>query len=146
VQSPNICVCTHTLISKTIQQGSTLAMPMLEGFRTVVRSRDPANSRRSDDTEKHRFYPGLAPLAGKDLRPACLILLLGRLQRWCLQRWRRLDLVEGVELSRVRALGWMMEKVSREVLGSPSQPFICEGWVSGLLSKLTTDKGGLNKP
>jgi hypothetical protein len=57
-----------------------------------------------------------------------------------------LDLAEGEELSRIQALGWMMEKVSREVLGSPSQPFISEGWVSGLLSKSTTDKGGLNKP
>jgi hypothetical protein len=37
-------------------------------------------------------------------------------------------------------------KVSREALGSPSQPFITEGWVLGMLSKLTTDKGGWNKP
>jgi hypothetical protein len=86
-------------------------------------------------------YPGSAPLVGKDLRPACLTLLLG-----CLQRWRRLDLAEGVELSRIRALRWMMEKVSREALESPSQPFMCEGRVSGLFSKLPTDKGGMNKP
>jgi hypothetical protein len=83
---------------------------------------------------------------GKDLRPTCLTLLLGCLQWWCLQRWRRLDLAEGEELSRIRAIRWMMEKVSRPSLGSPSQPFICAGWVSGLLSKIPTDKGGSNKP
>jgi hypothetical protein len=76
----------------------------------------------------------------------CLTLLLMRLQRWCLQRWRRLDLAEGVELLRIRALGSMMEKVSRQTLGPPSQPFICEGWVSGLLPKLTTYKGGRWNP
>jgi hypothetical protein len=79
---------------------------MLEGFRIMVRSGDPVNStviRRH--RENIRFYPGLAPLAGKNLRPAYLTLLLG-----CIQRWRRLDLAEGEELSRVRALGWMMEK------------------------------------
>jgi hypothetical protein len=26
------------------------------------------------------------------------------------------------------------------------QPFICEGWVSGLFSKPITDRGGSNKP
>jgi hypothetical protein len=41
--------------------------------------------------------------------------------------------------------GWR-QKVSREVLGSPSQPFICEGWVPGLFSKPITDRVGLNKP
>jgi hypothetical protein len=40
--------------------------------------------------------------------------------------------------------GWL-RKVSREVLGSPSQPFICEGLVPGLFSKPITDKVGLNK-
>jgi hypothetical protein len=33
--------------------------------------------RRSDNTRKHRFYLGSAPLMGKDLCPACLTLLLG---------------------------------------------------------------------
>jgi hypothetical protein len=36
--------------------------------------------------------------------------LMGRLQWWCSQRWRRLDLAEGEELSRIRALRWMMAK------------------------------------
>jgi hypothetical protein len=40
-----------------------------------------------------------------------------------------------------RSGGWW-QKVSRGVLGSPSQPFICEGWVSGLFSKLTMYKIG----
>jgi hypothetical protein len=44
-----------------------------------------------------------------------------------------------------RSDGWW-QKVSREVLGSPSQPFICEGWVPRLFSKSITDKVGLNKP
>jgi hypothetical protein len=88
------------------------------------------------------FYPGSAPLAGNDLRPACMTLLLVCLQWWCLQWWRRLDLAEGEELSRIRALGWMVEKVSRDSIGPPSQPFICQSWVSGLLSKLTTYRGG----
>jgi hypothetical protein len=56
------------------------------------------------------FYPGLAPLLGNDLRSACLTLLLGRFQWLCLQRGRRLDLAEGEELSRIRALGWKVEK------------------------------------
>jgi hypothetical protein len=120
-------------------------MHMLEAFESWCDQGIQQTRRRSDDTERHRFYLGSAPLVGKDLRPACLTLLLGCLQRWCLQRWRRLDLAEGEELSTTRALGWMMEKVSTS-LGSPSQPFICEGWVSGLLSKLSRDRGGLNKP
>jgi hypothetical protein len=37
-------------------------------------------------------------------------------------------------------------EVSREVLRYPSHPFICEGRVSGLLSKLATDKDSSNKP
>jgi hypothetical protein len=44
-----------------------------------------------------------------------------------------------------RSGGWR-RKVAREVLGSPSQPFICEGWVLGLFSKPITDRGGSNKP
>jgi hypothetical protein len=44
-----------------------------------------------------------------------------------------------------RSGGWW-RKVSREGLGSPSQPFICEDWVPGLFSKPITDKVGLNKP
>jgi hypothetical protein len=62
-----------------------------------------------------------------------------------LQWWRRLDLADGEELSRVRALGWKVEKASNAT-GSPSQPFIGEGWVSGLFSKLITNRVGLNKP
>jgi hypothetical protein len=42
--------------------------------------------------------------------------------------------------------GEWWRKVSREVLESPSQPFICEGWVLGLFSKPITDRVGLNKP
>jgi hypothetical protein len=57
-----------------------------------------------------------------------------------------LDLAGVEELSKIRALRWKDGKVSREVLGSPSQPFVSEGWVSRLLFKLTTNKGGLNKP
>jgi hypothetical protein len=66
--------------------------------------------RLSDDTGKHRFYPGSAPLLGNDLRLACLTLLLARLQWWCLQQGRRLDLAEGEKLSRIRALGWKVKK------------------------------------
>jgi hypothetical protein len=44
-----------------------------------------------------------------------------------------------------RSGGWW-RKVSREILGSPSQPFICKGWVPGLFSKPITDRVGLNKP
>jgi hypothetical protein len=40
-----------------------------------------------------------------------------------------------------RSGGWW-RKVAREGLGSPSQPFICEGWISGLFSKLATYKIG----
>jgi hypothetical protein len=36
--------------------------------------------------------------------------------------------------------------VSREALRSSSQPFICEGWVSGLFLTSITDRVGLNKP
>jgi hypothetical protein len=58
-----------------------------------------------------------------------------------LQWWRRLDLAEA-ENSKYRAL-WreVAEKVSR-VSGPPSQPFICEGWVSGLSLKKNTDRIG----
>jgi hypothetical protein len=111
--------------------------PCLRAFKLWCDQGIRRTRRRSDDTGKHRFYPGSAPLLGNGLRPACLTLLLG-----CLQRGRRLDLAEGVELSRIRALRWMVEKCLERGLGSPSQPFICEGWVSGLLSKLTTYKGG----
>jgi hypothetical protein len=90
-----------------------LQCPWLRGFKSWCDQGIRQTRRWSDDTKEHRFYPGSGPLAGKDLHPACLTLLLGCLQRWCLQRWRRLDLAEGVELSRIRALGWMMEKVSR---------------------------------
>jgi hypothetical protein len=57
-----------------------------------------------------------------------------------LQRCHRLDLAEGGELSRFRALGRMVAKSVLASLGSPSQPFICEGWVLGLLSKSSTYK------
>jgi hypothetical protein len=63
-----------------------------------------------------------------------------------LQRWHRLDLDEGGELLRIRALGCMMAKRCLAATGPPSQPFICEGWVSGLSSKQSTDRIGLNKP
>jgi hypothetical protein len=33
-----------------------------------------------------------------------------------------------------------VEKCLGGLLRSPSQPFICEGWVSGLFSKPVTDK------
>jgi hypothetical protein len=64
-----------------------------------------------------------------------------------LQWWRRLDLAESGELLMFRALRReVVEKVSKEVLPSPSQPFICEGRVPGVFSKLITDRIGLNKP
>jgi hypothetical protein len=56
-----------------------------------------------------------------------------------------LDLADGEDLSRVRALGWKVEKAS-STTGSPSQHLIGEGWVSGLFSKLITDRVYLNKP
>jgi hypothetical protein len=124
-------------------RGLTPAMSILEGFRFMVWSGDPANSTRHREKQ---VLPRFGPLLGNDLRPACLTLLLGCLQWWCLQRERRLDLAEGEELSRIRALGWKVEKCLERGLGSPSQPFICEGWVSGLLSKLTTYRGGRWKP
>jgi hypothetical protein len=99
--------------------GLTPAMPMLEGFRIMVRSGIRWTRRRSDDTRKHMFYPGSAPLLGNDLRPACLTLLLGCLQWWCLQRGRRLDLAEGEELLRIRALGWKVEKCLEPFLDLP---------------------------
>jgi hypothetical protein len=52
-----------------------------------------------------------------------------------------LDLAGVEELSKIRAVGWKVEKVSREVLGTPSQPFIGKGWVSELFSKPITDRG-----
>jgi hypothetical protein len=69
--------------------------------------------------QKHKVLPRFGPLLGNDLRPACVTLLLGCLQRWCLQRGRRLDLAEGEELSRIRALGWMVENCLEELLDLP---------------------------
>jgi hypothetical protein len=51
---------------------------------------------------------------------------------------------KALNVSSAPALGG--EKVSREALRSPSQPFICEGWVPGLFSKSITDRIGLNNP
>jgi hypothetical protein len=60
-----------------------------------------------------------------------------------LQQWRRLDLAErrrALENSSTQVYGG--ERRLERDLGSPSQPFICEAWVLGLLSKLTTYKDG----
>jgi hypothetical protein len=59
-----------------------------------------------------------------------------------LQRWHRLDLAEkwrALENSSTQVYGGERHLVS---LGSPSQPFIDEGRVSGLFSKTTTYKEG----
>jgi hypothetical protein len=63
-----------------------------------------------------------------------------------LQWWRRLDLAEGGELSMLRAFWREVVKKCLDELRSPSQSFICEGWVPGLFSKLIIDRIGLNKP
>jgi hypothetical protein len=38
---------------------------------------DPTNSTGIRQHRETQVYPGLAPLLGNDLRPACLTLLLG---------------------------------------------------------------------
>jgi hypothetical protein len=53
-------------------------MPLLEGFRFMERMWDPANSTCDQtETREHESLPRFDPLEGKDLRPACLTLLLG---------------------------------------------------------------------
>jgi hypothetical protein len=59
-----------------------------------------------------------------------------------LQRWRRLDLAKKWRALEVTSAQVYGGEKRLGFLGSPSQPFICEGWVSGLLSKLTTYKDG----
>jgi hypothetical protein len=64
----------------------------------------------------------------------------------CVQ-WRcRLDLSKVMNSRGFERSGGGGEKVSRELLGSPSQPFIYEGWVSGLFSQLITDRFGRFNP
>jgi hypothetical protein len=53
------------------------AMPMFEGFRFMERMWDPVNSTAIRRHRETQVYLGSAPLLGKDLRPACLTLLLG---------------------------------------------------------------------
>jgi hypothetical protein len=64
----------------------------------------------------------------------------------CVQWRRRLDLAKMMSSRGFERSGGGGEKVSREVLGSPSQPYICEGWVSWLFSKLITDRRGRSNP
>jgi hypothetical protein len=52
-------------------------MSMLEGFRDMESLWDPVNSTAIRWRRKQGFYPGLAPVLGNDLRPACLTLLMG---------------------------------------------------------------------
>jgi hypothetical protein len=62
-----------------------------------------------------------------------------------LQWWRRLDLPEGGELSMSQALRREVVEKCLATSGPPSQPFICEGWVSGLSTKQSTDRIGIEQ-
>jgi hypothetical protein len=57
--------------------------PCLRAFKSWSACGIRRTRRRSDNTGRHRFYPGSAPLLGNDLCPACLTLLMGWLQWWC---------------------------------------------------------------
>jgi hypothetical protein len=46
----------------------------------------------------------------------------------------------------LRALRHEVVKKCLAASGPPSQPFICEGWVSGLFLKQSTDRTGFEQP
>jgi hypothetical protein len=63
-------------------RGSNPAMPMLEGFRSIERLWDPANSTAVDKRRgAHEFYPGSCPLSGGSLHPTSNLVY----DIWCLQ-------------------------------------------------------------
>jgi hypothetical protein len=102
--------CNSSSRWRTLGEVRPRQCPCLRAFESWSACGIRRTRRRSDDAGRHGFYPGSPPLLGNDLRPACLTLLMGWLQWWCLQWWRRLDLAECEELSRIRALRWMMTK------------------------------------
>jgi hypothetical protein len=84
------CVTHHTKLGVDIRpftkEGDEVQprqCPCLRAFETWSACGIRRTRRRSDGAEKHRFYPGSAPVQGKDLRPACLTLLMGWLQWKC---------------------------------------------------------------
>jgi hypothetical protein len=78
-------------------------MSMLKDFQFMRGEGSSELNGGQSKTRAHKSLPRFAPLEGKYLRPDFVLM-------WCyyevFQQRHRLDLAEGEELSKLRALGW----------------------------------------